>query len=115
MNMEYSILTTYISPDDGIHVIGASKAELAMQQIAPRWEQHEFEWGTYYTEVHVWAVRVDDLGEPCEVVNTRADGKKLRKNARASRFFKKEIWGTCFIKPYADRSADLGNALRGVG
>ena len=110
--MEYSSLVTYITHDDGVQVIGASKAEAAMESFAPQWKQHSSEWGDFFTEVHVWAKAIDELGDEHEIPHTRSDGRKLRYNVLASKFFKMEIWGTCFIKAYSDKNAELGNALK---
>lgn len=110
--MEYSALVTFITPDNGVEVIGASKTEGAMASFAPRWKEHSSEWGKFYTEIHTWAKAVDELGEEHEVAHTRADGRKLRYNETASKFFKVDIWGTCFIKPFSDKNAELGIALR---
>lgn len=110
--MEYAALVTIISPDDGVHLIGSSKAEAGMANIAPKWEKHESEWGHFYTEMHIWAKAVSVLGDEHEIPHMRSDGKKLRKNSLASKFFNQEIWGTCFIKPYSDKSAEMGNAIK---
>ena len=114
MMMEYSVLVTFITPDDGIHVIGDSKSQAAMDNIAPQWKEHNSEWGKFYTEVHEWAKVHDEFGEEHELLHTRPDGKKLRRNDLASKFFKMEIWGTCFIRAFSDKNADLGTALKRI-
>jgi hypothetical protein len=109
--MEYAALVTFITPDDRVHVTGASKAEPAMNNIAPQWKKHSSEWGDFYTEVHKWAKAYDELGDEHVIPHMRPDRKKLRYNQLASKFFNLEIWGTCFIKPFSERNAELGNAL----
>ena len=112
VNIEYSTLVTYITPNDEVEVIGASKAELAMLNFAPEWKEHVSEWGNFYTEIHPWAKAFDEMGDEHPLLHTRADGRKLRYNDLASKFFKQEIWGTCFIKPFSGKNADLGTALK---
>lgn len=83
-----------------------------MQNFAPIWRQHVSEWGNFYTEIHPWAKAFDEMGDEHELPHTRADGRKLRYNDLASKFFNMEIWGTCFIKPLADKNAELVTALK---
>ncbi len=109
--MEYAVLYIVISSTDEVYRIGASKAELAMEGIAPEWKKHETEWGYLYTELHPPAVYLDGVGEEKQISNTLQNGRKLRRNDIASQLFGKEIYGTVFIHPPSDKSAYLGTTL----
>ncbi len=105
--MEYATLYTVIFATGGVDRVGASKAELAMEGIAPEWKRHETVWGHLYTELHPWAVYLDTLGEEKQIPNTLQDGRKLRRNDLASHLFEREIYGVAFVHPPSDKSADL--------
>lgn len=114
MNSEYSALVTYITPEGEVNVIGSSKANAAMENFAPSWKEYHCEWGKFFTELHQIRKAIDELGEEHEMRKTRSDGRKLRYNEVASKFFNTQVWGTCFIKPFSDKNAELGIALRRV-
>ena len=91
--------------------MGATKAEIAMKQLASQWAEQKTEWGILYTEQHPWAVSVDELGEEREHPSKLRDGGNLKWNDFASRFFGIAIYGNCFLRPYLDKNADLSTAI----
>lgn len=82
-----------------------------MEQIAPNWKEEPTEWGILFMEVHPWAVSVDELGEEREHSPKLRDGRSLKWNEFASRFFGLKIYGNCFVLPYLEKNADLSIAI----